>query len=149
MFKNLDYYKYAKEAMAGYIKVAKYNSNSNMDPKLRELVLTRASQLNGCAYCLNMHTIDAINVGESHQRLHVLAGWRESKLFSNREKLALELTERITKLHETHFEDEFYERFEAEFTEQEFVDLVILIAQINVWNTFGVVFAKDIDENYK
>jgi alkylhydroperoxidase family enzyme len=96
-----------------------------------------------------MHTIDAIKIGETHQRLHVLAGWWESKLFSNKEKLALELTEKITKLHETHFEDEFYDRLEAEFTEQEFVDLVILIAQINVWNTFGVVFAKDIDENYK
>jgi AhpD family alkylhydroperoxidase len=75
MFKNLDYYTIAKEAMAGYLKVAKYSHDADMDPKLRELVLTRASQLNGCAYCLNMHTIDAIKIGETHQRLHVLAGW--------------------------------------------------------------------------
>lgn len=149
MFRKINYYKVALEAMRGYGQVSQYTSEAGIDPKLKELVLTRASQLNGCAYCLNMHTVDAIKVGETHQRLHVLAAWRESKLFTDREKLALELTEKITMLHQSHFEDEFYQRLEKEFTEKEFVDLVILIAQINVWNTFGVVFARDADLNYK
>ncbi len=145
MFKNINYYKVAFEAMKGYGQVSKYLAEAEIEPKLKELVLTRASQLNGCAFCLNSHTTKAIKIGETHQRLHVLAAWRETNLFTKREKLALELTEKITKLHETHFEDEFYERLEAEFSEKEFVDLVILIAQINAWNTFGVVFAKDIE----
>lgn len=135
--------------MKGYIEVGKFTNSGLIDPKMKELVLTRASQLNGCAYCLNMHTVDAIKVGESHTRLHVLAAWRESSLFSEKEKLALELTEKITMLHQSHFEDEFYSRLEKNFTEEEFVALVVLIAQINVWNTFGVVFAKDADLNYK
>lgn len=149
MFRKLNYYKIALGAMRGYQDVSKYLNEANIEPKLKELILTRASQLNGCAYCLNMHTVDAIKVGETHQRLHVLAAWKESNLFTKREKLALELTEKITTLHQSHFEDEFYKRLEEEFTEEEFVNLVVLIAQINVWNTFGVTFARDADLNYK
>lgn len=149
MFKNINYFKVAGPAMKSYMDVMKYLAGADIEPKLKELVLTRASQINGCAYCLNMHTIDALKIGETPQRLHVLAAWRETNLFTKKEKLALELTEKITMLHQNHFEDEFYQRLEAEFTEKEFVDLVILISQINVWNALNITFKMEVDPNYK
>src|SRR5919197_5026414 len=110
----------------------------NFDPKLRELVKLRASQLNGCAYCVDMHTKDARAIGETEQRLFALPVWRETPYFNARERAALEFTEVLTCLTRTHVSAEAYQAAAAEFGEPEMAALVSLIVTINAWNTIAV-----------
>lgn len=109
-----------------------------IDPLLRELVRTRASQLNGCAYCVDQHTHDAIEAGETVQRLLTLPVWRETPLFTDRERAALEFTEVVTLVAETHVPDEAYAAVAQHFSPDEIGALVALITVINAWNTVGV-----------
>jgi len=111
---------------------------AGIDPKLRELIRVRASQLNGCAYCVDMHTKDARAIGEAEQRLYALPVWRETAYFSKRERAALAFTETVTRMTETHVPDEAYADVAAEFKEQEIAALVSLIVMINAWNAVGV-----------
>ena len=111
---------------------------AQIDPKLRELVRIRASQLNGCAYCIDMHTKDARAIGESEQRIYGLAAWAETPYFTARERAALALTEAVTLLADTHVPDEAYQAVAAEFSPQEVAALVSLIVTINAWNAIGV-----------
>jgi AhpD family alkylhydroperoxidase len=108
------------------------------DPRLRELIRVRASQINGCAYCIDMHTKDARAIGESEQRLYALAAWRETPFFTERERAALEFCESVTLLAADHVPDCAYEAVAAEFTEDEVAALVSLIVTINAWNAIGV-----------
>ncbi len=108
------------------------------DPRLRELVRIRASQLNGCAYCIDMHTIDARALGETEQRLYALTAWRDAPFFTNRERAALAFTESITLMTTDHVPDAAYDAAAAEFTEDEMAALVALIVTINAWNAIGV-----------
>jgi AhpD family alkylhydroperoxidase len=108
------------------------------DPKLRELVRVRASQLNGCAYCIDMHTKDARAVGETEQRLYALPAWRETAFFSARERAALAFTESVTLLAEDHVPREQFDAAAAEFTADELAALLSLIVTINAWNAIGV-----------
>jgi AhpD family alkylhydroperoxidase len=108
------------------------------DGRLRELVRLRASQLNGCAYCVNMHSADARAAGETDQRLALLAVWRETTLFDERERAALALTEAITRLAETHVPQDVWQVAAARFSEDELGALVSLIVTINAWNAIGV-----------
>ena len=108
------------------------------DARLRELVRLRASQLNGCAYCVNMHSSDAIVAGEAARRLALLAVWRETGLFDAREKAALALTESITRVSETHVPETAWEDASAHFSPDELGALVSLIVTINAWNAIGV-----------
>lgn len=108
------------------------------DHKLRELVRTRASQLNGCAYCVDMHTKDARAVGETEQRLYALPVWRETPFFSARERAALGFTETVTRLADTHVPAEAYDEVAAEFAPAEVAALLSLILVINAWTTLGV-----------
>jgi AhpD family alkylhydroperoxidase len=108
------------------------------DPRLRELVRLRASQLNGCAYCVNMHSADARAAGESDQRLALLPVWRETALFSERERAALALTESVTLCAQTHVPDADWEEATARFSPDELGALVGLIVTINAWNAIGV-----------
>lgn len=101
---------------------------------------TRASQLNGCAYCLDMHTKDAQVLGESAQRLFALSAWRETPFFSERERAALEWTETVTLVSETHIPDDAYELARKCFTEKELVDLTLAIVAINGWNRLAIAF---------
>ena len=110
----------------------------SFDPKLRELVRVRASQLNGCAYCIDMHTKDARAIGESEQRLYALPAWRETPFFDERERAALAFTEAVTLLADTHVPDQAYQAVAAEFSQQEVAALVSLIVAINAWNAIGV-----------
>lgn len=112
--------------------------NVDFDPKLRELVRIRASQLNGCAYCVDMHTKDARAIGEAEQRIYALPVWRETPFFTARERAALAFTEEVTLLASTHVPDEGYRAVAAEFTQPEIGALVSLIVTINAWNTIGV-----------
>ena len=108
------------------------------DPRLRELVRIRASQLNGCAYCVDMHTKDARAIGESEQRIYALPVWRETPFFSARERAALAFTEEVTSLATTHVPDEAYRAAAAEFSQPELAALISLIVTINAWNAIGV-----------
>jgi AhpD family alkylhydroperoxidase len=110
----------------------------DFDPRLRELVRVRASQLIGCAYCIDMHTKDARAVGETEQRLYALPAWRETPFFSARERAALAFTESVTLLAEDHVPAQAYEVVAAEFTDDEVAALLGLIVTINAWNAIGV-----------
>jgi AhpD family alkylhydroperoxidase len=112
--------------------------NADFDPKLRELVRIRASQLNGCAYCVDMHTKDARAIGETEQRIYALPVWRETPFFTSMERAALAFTEELTLLASTHVPDEAYRAVAAEFSQPEVGALISLIVTINAWNAIGV-----------
>jgi AhpD family alkylhydroperoxidase len=111
---------------------------AEIDPRLRELIRIRASQLNGCAYCIDMHTKDARAIGETEQRIYGLAAWAETPYFTARERAALAFTETVTRLADTHVPDQAYQAVAAEFSPQEVAALVTLIVTINAWNAIGV-----------
>ena len=127
----------ANEAMRG---LERHVRGSGFERSLIELVKIRASQLNGCAYCLDMHTKDARAAGESEQRLYVLAAWREAPFYSERERAALEWTEALTVLARDGVPDELYERTRRVFSELELVNLTTAIIAINGWNRLSVAF---------
>ena len=109
-----------------------------LERPLKELVRIRASQFNGCAYCIDMHTLDARSIGESEQRIYALSAWREAPFFTARERAALELTEAVTLVHDGHVSDEVYARAAAEFDAAELSQLVWVIIVINAWNRMGI-----------
>ncbi len=111
---------------------------ADFDPRLRELVRIRASQLNGCAYCIDMHTKDARAIGETEQRIYALPAWRDTPYFTSRERAALAFTEAVTLLDSTHVPESAYHEVAAEFTEKEIAALVSLIVAINAWNAISV-----------
>src|SRR5919201_3584399 len=126
-------------AMGGLDKAATAELDRvDFDPRLRELVRIRASQLNGCAYCIDMHTKDARAIGESEQRIYALPAWREAPFFTDRERAALAFTETVTLLAETHVPDAAYDDVAAHFRPDEVAALVSLIATINAWNALAV-----------
>jgi len=112
--------------------------SAGLDRRLRELVRIRASQLNGCAYCIDMHTKDARAAGETEQRLYALPAWRETPFFTGRERAALAFAESVTLLASTHVPEADYEAVAKEFTPEEIGALVALIVAINAWNRIGV-----------
>jgi AhpD family alkylhydroperoxidase len=111
-----------------------------IDPKLFALVKIRASQLNGCAYCLDMHTKDARLAGETEQRLYALSAWHETPFFTPRERAALEYTEAVTRVGDTHVPDDLYARVSKLFDEDEMVALTFAVVVINAWNRLAVSF---------
>jgi AhpD family alkylhydroperoxidase len=118
--------------------------NSGLEPALRELVKTRASQINGCAYCLDMHTKDARAAGETEQRLFALNAWRETPFFSNRERAALEWTERVTLIADEGVPDDLYALARKHFSEEELVKLTLAVVQINGWNRLAITFRPEV-----
>jgi AhpD family alkylhydroperoxidase len=120
-----------------------------LDPRLRELVRIRASQLNGCAYCVDMHTTDARAIGETEQRLYALPVWRETPFFTERERAALAFTESVTLVAETHVPQADYDAAAAQFTEAELAALISLIVAINAWNAISVATRAWIPGSYK
>ena len=106
------------------------------------LVKLRASQINGCAYCVDSHSADARKAGETERRLYAVAAWRETPFFSQRERAALAWTESLTRLPDTHAPDADYEAVRAQFSAAELVDLTLVIGAINIWNRLGVGFRK-------
>lgn len=123
------------EAMIGLQKVV---NQSKLDPKLLMLVVTRASQLNGCAHCLDMHTKDAIAIGENPQRLYVLSAWREAPFYSKKERAALAWTESLTLISQTGVPDEVYAELEKQFSPKEIMEITFAIVAINGWNRLAV-----------
>jgi len=111
---------------------------SGLEQSLIELVKIRASQINGCAYCINMHTQDARKHGETEQRLYLLNAWREAPAYSDRERAALAWTEAVTLISKTHAPNDVYDELRGHFSEAETVNLTMLIATINAWNRLAI-----------
>lgn len=130
----------APEATRAMTALEKSFDASSLEPALKELVKLRASQINGCAFCIHMHAVDLRRAGESEMRLYLLNAWRESTLFSERERAALGWTEALTRLPETGAPDADYAALKAVFSEPEQVQLTFLIGAINVWNRLQVGF---------
>lgn len=126
------------EGTKALLGVQHYIDHSSLEQSLLDLVVLRASQINGCAYCIDMHWKDAKAVGESDLRLYGLDAWEESPYYTERERAALYWTEAVTKLHEGHVPDEAYEVVRAQFSEKEIVDLTIAIGMINLWNRLSI-----------
>jgi AhpD family alkylhydroperoxidase len=137
---RLNPYQAAPVAMKALAALEAHVADSGLDPKLMELVKIRASQINGCAFCLHMHTRDARAQGESEERIYLLDAWRESPLYSAHERAALAWTEAVTLVSQTHVPDAVYEEVRAEFEPEELVKLTLLIATINAWNRFAISF---------
>jgi len=121
-----------------------YVRSCGLERSLIELVKMRASQINGCAYCLDMHTKDARAAGESEQRIYLLSAWREAPFYSERERAALEWTEALTLIAENEVPDELYERVKAHFTDEELVNLSLAIVTINGWNRLAISFRAEV-----
>jgi AhpD family alkylhydroperoxidase len=120
------------------LRLDKVVANTRLERPLKELVRVRASQINGCAYCIDMHTLDARSIGESEQRIYALSAWREAPFFTARERAALELTEAMTLVHQAHVPDQVYATAAAEFDAVELSQLAWLIIVINAWNRMGI-----------
>jgi AhpD family alkylhydroperoxidase len=113
---------------------------SKLEPALVQLVKMRASQINGCAYCIDMHSKDARAEGETEQRLYALSAWEETSFFTERERAALALTEAITLISEDHVPEAVYEKVKKSFSEEELVNLTLAIITINAWNRLAITF---------
>jgi AhpD family alkylhydroperoxidase len=130
----------AYRAMVG---LEKFIHESSIEPGLVHLLKMRASQINGCAYCLDMHSKDARSLGETEQRLYGLDAWREAPYYSDRERAALEWTESLTLITQGHVPDEVYESARKQFSEKELVDLSMIAVAINGWNRLAIAFRSE------
>jgi AhpD family alkylhydroperoxidase len=138
MTQRLNPYTVVPDGVAALVGVENYLQKCGLDHKLIALVKTRVSQINGCAYCLHMHTEEARKLGESEVRLHLLDAWHESSLYSARERAALAWAESLTNIAATHAPDQVYEEVRRQFSEKEVADLSIAIAMINAWNRLAI-----------
>jgi AhpD family alkylhydroperoxidase len=139
MTPRLDYRKAAPDGVGLLSAVSAYNVK-NVDPRLRALVELRTSQINGCAYCLNLHTQEARHAGEDQQRLDVLSAWRETTFFTDKERAALAWAEAVTQLGPHGVSDDIYDALKTQFTEKEIVDLTLVIVTMNAWNRISIGF---------
>ena len=142
MEQRLDFFKASPLVMKGMLALEEQVKKSGLEKPLTELVRLRASQINDCAYCVDLHTADARKGGETERRLATVSVWRETPFFTDRERAALEWTESVTRLADTHVPDDVWERVRPHFTEAELAELTLLIVVINGWNRFSVAFRK-------
>lgn len=144
MTQRLDYGALAPAAMKAMISLQQYVENSGLEHALLELVKMRASQINGCAYCLDMHSKDARAAGETEQRLYLLNAWREAPFYSDRERAALAWTEAVTQIAGSHgVSDALYEEARKQFSEKELTDLTYAVIAINGWNRLAIPFRSE------
>src|ERR1700755_254412 len=137
---RMNFYQAAPETIYALVALETQIQASGLEKSLIELVKTRASQINGCAFCINMHTQDARKQGETEQRLYLLNAWRESPVYTDRERAALAWTESVTLISQTHAPDDDYDEMRAHFSEAETVNLTMLIGAINAWNRLAIAF---------
>lgn len=140
MEQRLSYSEVAPEGNEILRKLESYIRKAGLEPDLLELVRLRASQINGCAYCIDMHTKDARSQGESEQRLYAVSAWHEAPFYSERERAALAWTEAVTRIDEDHVPDEIYNQVRKHFTEKELADLTLAVIAINSWNRLAISF---------
>ena len=139
---RLNFFKAGPDAMKAMSGLDQQIARSGLEKSLVELVRLRASQMNGCAYCIDVHTADARKAGEGERRLATVAVWRETPFFNERERAALEWAESVTLVADTHVPDDVWERVRQQFTSAELVDLTLLVNTINAWNRFAIAFRK-------
>jgi AhpD family alkylhydroperoxidase len=142
MEQRIDFYRASPEAIRALMALEGATAKLGLDTRLLELVKLRASQINGCAYCLDMHSTELRSLGESERRLAALPAWRETPFFTPRERAALAWTEAVTLLPQTRAPDADYALLREEFSEREMVDLTLAIGTINTWNRLAVGFRK-------
>jgi AhpD family alkylhydroperoxidase len=142
MTPRTNFYSASPEAMKAMIALETATNKLGVEPRLLDLIKLRASQLNGCAYCVDTHSNDARKAGETERRLQTVSVWRETPFFTERERAALAWTEALTLLSQTHAPDADYDALKAQFSDKEMVDLTLAISTINAWNRFGVGFRK-------
>jgi AhpD family alkylhydroperoxidase len=143
MSQRLNFTKASPEGFKAMRTLQDHVDHSGLEPKLMELVKMRASQINGCAYCLDMHSKDARAIGETEQRLYLLNAWRESPFYSERERAALAWTEALTRISEDEISDELYAEVREQFDDKELVDLTLAIVAINGWNRLAIPFRSE------
>jgi AhpD family alkylhydroperoxidase len=135
---RIDARKHAQEAQKAMYALEQYIAGCGLEHKLVHLMKMRASQINGCAYCIDMHSKDARALGETEQRLYELDAWRETAFYTDRERAALEWTEALTLVSQTHVPDSVYEDVRKYFSEKEIVDLTFVVTTINAWNRLAI-----------
>lgn len=140
MKQRINYYQVAPEAYKAMQGLQGYVNASGVEPALLELVKTRASQINGCAYCLDMHTKDARAAGETEQRLYGLSAWRDAPYYTDRERAALAWCEAVTLVTQGQVPDEVYAEARKNFSEKEIIDLTLAVVAINGWNCLAIAF---------
>ncbi|MBA5979285.1 carboxymuconolactone decarboxylase family protein [Pseudomonas sp. MD195_PC81_125] len=142
MSPRLEYYNASPKAMKAMIAMEALTRDLSIEAPLLQLIRIRASQLNGCAFCTDMHSVDARRAGESERRLYAIAVWRDSGFFNPRERAALAWAEAVTLLAESHVPDDLYQLAKAQFSEAELVDLTMAVTTINSWNRLAVSFRQ-------
>lgn len=142
MSPRLDYYSASPKAMKAMIALEALTSSLSIEAPLLHLIKIRASQLNGCAFCTDMHSVEARRAGETDRRLYAIAVWRDSGFFNLRERAALTWTDAVTLLAESHVPDDVYEQARAQFNEGELVDLTMAVSTISNWNRLAVSFRQ-------
>jgi AhpD family alkylhydroperoxidase len=140
MQSRLDFPKVSPQAVQAMLGLEAYLNPTSLDPSLRDLLKMRASQLNGCAYCIDMHSKDLRAAGESEQRLYLLDAWREAPFYTERERAALGWIEALTRVADDHVPDQAYEDARRHFNERELVNLAMVAVAINGWNRLCVAF---------
>lgn len=144
---RIEYSKVSPEPMGKLREIERYLAGSGLEGNLIDLVKLRASQINGCAYCIDLHARELRQAGESERRVWALQAWREAGLYSEREMAALEWTEAVTEVGESHVPEEAYRRARASFSEKELVDLTVAVALINAWNRLSIAFRRELPES--
>jgi AhpD family alkylhydroperoxidase len=139
---RLKYWDVAPEAVKRMMYLNAHFEKSTIEAGLRHLVRLRVSQINGCAYCVDLHTHEALRDGENSQRLHCLVAWKDTNLFTPRERAALAYAESMTRVAESHVPDADYREVARHFSELELVDLTLMIATMNAWNRMSVSFRR-------
>ena len=140
---RIEYSKAAPGVVQAMSALERYVAESGLEPSLVDLVKLRASLINGCAYCIDMHTKDARARGESEQRLYALSAWRETPFYTERERAALAWTEAVTLVSESHVPDAVYEEARQQFGEKELTDLTLAVIAINGWNRLAISFRTE------
>ncbi|WP_054860429.1 carboxymuconolactone decarboxylase family protein [Gracilibacillus sp. JCM 18860] len=135
---RINYMEEAPELVKLIRQLEMYKKQTGFDEELIELIKIRASQLNNCAFCINMHTKDARKLGETEQRIYCLSAWQETNFYSEEERAALELTEAVTKIGENGVPEDVYQTVRQYFNEKQYIDLVALIITINCWNRLSI-----------
>jgi len=139
---RLNFYKASPNAIKAMLGLEEHIAKSGIEKPLADLVRLRASQINGCAFCVDMHSADARKAGEDERRLATVTVWRETPFFTERERAALEWTESLTNVAQSHVPDDVWERVQPHFTPEEIVDLTLLVGAINSWNRLAIAFRK-------
>lgn len=138
MSNRINYEKVRPDNIKIMFEMEKLLANNTIDKELQELIKIRVSQINGCAFCLNMHTDDARKIGVDEKRIYLLNAWNDTDIYSDKEKTALELAESVTLISERKVPGNLYDKVRAYYSEEEYTDLIFIIGQINTWNRISI-----------